>query len=142
MKISLPELADYIDLETDAIEGGTEALRANIDAWREKAQAQAKLQVEQQENYVGLTRAQQQYTTAQENFNKTQRDLQEIHRKMVAEGSTKELRDEYGRLRSDQQDYLEQMNYAEEAMHNYQQAIDAGADALSDMQDNVELARN
>ena len=32
----VPELADYIDLETDTINGGTEALRANTEAWKQK----------------------------------------------------------------------------------------------------------
>ena len=35
------ELANYIDLETDTIEGGTAALRANTEAWRENAMQQA-----------------------------------------------------------------------------------------------------
>ena len=37
----VPELADYIDLETDTINGGTEALRANTEAWKQNAMQQA-----------------------------------------------------------------------------------------------------
>lgn len=38
---TVPELASLIDLETGAIEGGTEALRANTNAWRLNAKQQA-----------------------------------------------------------------------------------------------------
>ena len=38
---TVPDLADYIDLETDTINGGTEALRANTQAWKDNAVAQA-----------------------------------------------------------------------------------------------------
>lgn len=39
---SVPELAASIDLETDSISGGTEALRAQTEAWKENAQEQAR----------------------------------------------------------------------------------------------------
>jgi len=38
---TVPELADSIDLENNAIEGGTAALRANTEGWRRNALAQA-----------------------------------------------------------------------------------------------------
>lgn len=38
---AVPELADLIDTQTDSIEGGTAALRANAQAWEEQAKAQA-----------------------------------------------------------------------------------------------------
>ena len=38
---AVPELAEYIDLETDSIEGGTAALRRHIDAWQETAKQKA-----------------------------------------------------------------------------------------------------
>lgn len=37
----VPELASSIDLETDSIKGGTEALRDNVDAWKANAEQQA-----------------------------------------------------------------------------------------------------
>ena len=39
---AVPELAGYVDLETGAIEGGTEALRAHTEAWKKDAQEQAR----------------------------------------------------------------------------------------------------
>jgi len=38
---AVPELAQYIDLQTDTIQGGTDALRANTAAWKENAIQQA-----------------------------------------------------------------------------------------------------
>lgn len=38
---TIPELAGYIDLENDVIDGGTAALEANTDAWLENARAKA-----------------------------------------------------------------------------------------------------
>lgn len=38
---TVPELADSIDLANNRIEGGTDALRENTDAWEENAKAQA-----------------------------------------------------------------------------------------------------
>ena len=41
---TMPELNDIVDTQTGKIEGGTEALRANTEAWRENAIEQAKQQ--------------------------------------------------------------------------------------------------
>lgn len=38
---AIPELSSYINLETGAIEGGTEALRKHTEAWKKDAEAQA-----------------------------------------------------------------------------------------------------
>ncbi len=67
----VPELASSIDLENNAIEGGTAALRANTEAWKQNAMAQAyqdqltamyqsysAVLIEAEENSIGLTRAQ------------------------------------------------------------------------------------
>ena len=37
----VPELSRYIDLETDTIDGGTEALRKNTEEWKKNAEVQA-----------------------------------------------------------------------------------------------------
>jgi hypothetical protein len=41
---TMPELNNIVDIQTGKIEGGTEALRANTEAWRENAIEQAKQQ--------------------------------------------------------------------------------------------------
>ena len=40
---TVPELADRINLETDAIEGGTDAIRADTEAWLENAKTKAQM---------------------------------------------------------------------------------------------------
>lgn len=68
---TVPELAGSIDLETDSIEGGTQALREQTAAWEENAKAQAyqdalgeiyaaqaDAELEHQKNVVLLTNAQ------------------------------------------------------------------------------------
>lgn len=75
---AMPELADSIDLTRDRIEGGTQALRAQTDAWEERARAQAEqeylnslydqyndVSVEAVENSYKLTQAQLELANAQ-----------------------------------------------------------------------------
>ena len=67
---TVPELTEYIDLETNSIKGGTEALREHTEAWGLDIQAQAKQEYinslydgysavtkEMAENEINLTRA-------------------------------------------------------------------------------------
>ena len=80
----VPELADYIDLETDTINGGTEALRANTEAWKQNAMQQAyqdqltelysqysAVLIEAEENSIGLTKAQYSLEAAQQKLSDT-----------------------------------------------------------------------
>lgn len=75
----IPELSGYIDLETDSIYGGTEALRANTEEWKKNAKAQAyqdKLTelyekqsdalIEREMNSIRLTEATDRLTEAQD----------------------------------------------------------------------------
>ncbi|MDE6727918.1 MAG: phage tail tape measure protein [Oscillospiraceae bacterium] len=68
---TVPELADYIDLETNSIEGGTAALREYTEEWKKNAETQARQNyinalydeygdviAEAQENSIKLTQAQ------------------------------------------------------------------------------------
>lgn len=74
----IPELSDLIDIQNGTIQGGTAALRANTQAWRENAEAQAyqeymnqlaeqynEVLVEQAKNSVELTKAQLQIDAAE-----------------------------------------------------------------------------
>lgn len=76
---TVPELSQYIDLETDTIEGGTAALRANTEAWKQNAIQQAmqeKMQsiyaayadvlVEAEANQIKLTQAEREEARQQE----------------------------------------------------------------------------
>ncbi|MCX4266107.1 MAG: hypothetical protein OSJ64_04770, partial [Firmicutes bacterium] len=52
---TMPELSGYIDAQTGQIEGGTEALRANMEAWKENSLAQARQR--QLESYLDAVAA-------------------------------------------------------------------------------------
>lgn len=78
---TVPELADSIDLANNRIEGGTDALRENTDAWEENAKAQAyqeKLvelyqkkvdaEIEQQKNEMLLADAVEAKTAAEKEY--------------------------------------------------------------------------
>ena len=75
---TIPELGEQIDLENDRIEGGTEALWEQTEAWKENAEAQARQQAyqeltaqhgavlkEQAKNSILLTDAQLRYNRAE-----------------------------------------------------------------------------
>ena len=87
----VPELADYIDLETDTINGGTEALRANTEAWKQNAMQQAyqdqltelysqysAVLIEAEENSIGLTKAQYSLEAAQQKLSDTYAQMDEL----------------------------------------------------------------
>lgn len=87
----MPELSDLIDVQNGTIQGGTAALRANTQAWKENAEAQAYQEyknqlaeqynavlVEQAENSIGLTKAQLQLEAAQEKLNDTYTRMDEL----------------------------------------------------------------
>ena len=87
----MPELASLIDLETGAIEGGTDALRANTNAWRLNAKQQAYQDrltelykansdalVELEMNTLALAEAKQQEAIATANMEVIQAQLNEV----------------------------------------------------------------
>ena len=95
----VPDLADYIDLETDTIEGGTAALRANTEAWKQNAMQQAYQEqltalysqysavlIEAEENSIGLTKAQYQQEAANKKYNDTVARMNELWSEAAAEG--------------------------------------------------------
>lgn len=80
----VPELAEYIDLETNTIHGGTEALRANTEAWKQNAMQKAyqsqltalyesysAVLIEAEKNSIGLTNAQYELDAANQKYNDT-----------------------------------------------------------------------
>ena len=78
----VPDLASSIDLETDAIIGGTDALRANTEAWKQNAIQQAyqeqltaiyssyaDVMVEAEQNSIRLTEAKLAEEAATQKYN-------------------------------------------------------------------------
>lgn len=142
---TMPDLAGSIDLTTDSIEGGTEALRAQTEAWQKNAEAQAyqeayqKLMgeynavlVEQAENSLRLTEAQNELA-------KNEERLAELQEKQLDMGMTDaawseeywELGDEIVRLTDEV--YKNQGQVAQ-----YTAAVEDGADAAADAKAAIE----
>ena len=95
---TVPDLANYIDLETDTINGGTEALRANTQAWKDNAIAQAYQEqlteiysknadvlIEAEKNKIGLRDAEGKLAVAQ----KAQNDEFERQNRLYQEANQK-----------------------------------------------------
>lgn len=85
---TVPELASLIDLETGAIDGGTDALRANTAAWKTNAKqqayqgyltelysAQAEAMIELETNTIALSNAKQTLAIAEANVTALQAEL-------------------------------------------------------------------
>lgn len=91
---TMPELSDLIDIENGHIKGGTDALRANTEAWKENAKAQAfqeqltkiyKAQadvlVEAEKNRIGLTEANLKAAEASDKVAEAEERIAEIREK-------------------------------------------------------------
>lgn len=161
----VPELADYIDLETDTINGGTEALRANTEAWKQNAMQQAyqdqltelysqysAVLVEAEENSIGLTKAQYDLEAAQQKLSDTyaQMDALRADAQKQADAyydqygyytdATAFLSQEYYDLQNSIYDTNNEIWAAEKSIKNYNKAMEEDADAVSDAEAEIALA--
>lgn len=161
----VPELSDYIDLETDTIEGGTAALRANTEAWKQNAMQKAYQEqltqlysqysavlIEAEENSIGLTRAQYDLEAANKKYNDTLDRMDELWADAAkqAEDYNKEyygmadatsfLSQEYYDLQNSLYDINDEISIAEAQARNYQKAMDDDAEAVADAEAEIALA--
>lgn len=161
----VPELSDYIDLETDTIEGGTTALRANTEAWKQNAMQKAYQEqltqlysqysavlIEAEENSIGLTRAQYDLEAANKKYNDTLDRMDELWADAAkqAEDYNKEyygmadatsfLSQEYYDLQNSLYDINDEISTAEAQARNYQKAMDDDAEAVADAEAEIALA--
>lgn len=161
----VPELADYIDLETDTINGGTEALRANTEAWKQNAMQQAyqdqltelysqysAVLIEAEENSIGLTKAQYSLEAAQQKLSDTyaQMDALRADAQKQADAyydqygyytdATAFLSQEYYDLQNSIYDTNNEIWAAEKSIKNYNKAMEEDADAVSDAEAEIALA--
>ena len=161
----VPELSSYIDLETDSIEGGTAALRANTEAWKQNAMQQAyqaqltalyesysAVLIEAEQNSIGLTKAQYDLQMAEQKQADAfaRMDVLWAEAAAAAEAYNKKnrgwasatsfLTEEY----YDLQDSIYVLNAeiwtAEDAIRSYEKAIDKGADAVAAAEEEIALA--
>lgn len=161
----VPDLANYIDLETDTIEGGTAALRANTEAWKQNAMQQAYQEqltalysqysavlIEAEENSIGLTKAQDQQGAANKKYNDTVARMNELWNAAAAEAeaynqecyavtdATNFLTQEYYDLQNSLYDINDEMWAAEQSAKNYQKAIEEDQEAVAAAEAEIALA--
>lgn len=161
----VPELADYIDLETDTINGGTEALRANTEAWKQNAMQQAyqdqltelysqysAVLIEAEENSIGLTKAQYSLEAAQQKLSDTYAQMDALWADAQKQAdayydqygyytdATAFLSQEYYDLQNSIYDTNNEIWAAEKSIKNYNKAMEEDADAVSDAESEIALA--
>ncbi len=161
----VPELADYIDLETDTINGGTEALRANTEAWKQNSMQQAyqdqltelysqysAVLIEAEENSIGLTKAQYSLETAQQKLSDTYAQMDALWADAQKQAdayydqygyytdATAFLSQEYYDLQNSIYDTNNEIWAAEKSIKNYNKAMEEDADAVSDAEAEIALA--
>lgn len=161
----VPELANYIDLETDTINGGTEALRANTEAWKQNAMQQAyqdqltelysqysAVLIEAEENSIGLTKAQYSLEAAQQKLSDTYAQMDALWTDAQKQAdayydqygyytdATAFLSQEYYDLQNSIYDTNNEIWAAEKSIKNYNKAMEDDADAVSDAEAEIALA--
>lgn len=161
----VPELADYIDLETDTIEGGTAALRANTEAWKQNAMQQAYQEqltalysqysavlIEAEENSIGLTRAQYQLEDAErrqaeacermgELWNEATKEADRQFRENgILADATAYLTQEYYDLQDSIYDLNDEIWIAQDTVDAYTRAIEEDQEAVAAAEEEIALA--
>lgn len=147
----IPELSDLIDIQNGTIQGGTAALRANTQAWRENAEAQAyqeymnqlaeqynEVLVEQAKNSVELTKAQLQIDAAEKKRAAAMTRMDELYQDSIDNNMA--LSQEYRDLQGAVYGYNDEINQAERIIKNLNTAMEKDAEAVADAKQEMELA--
>lgn len=147
----IPELSDLIDIQNGTVQGGTAALRANTQAWRENAEAQAYQEymnelaeqyndvlVEQAKNSVELTKAQLRIDAAEKKRADAMARMDELYQDSIDNNTA--LSQEYRDLQSAVYGYNDEINQAEREIKNLNTAMEKDAEAVADAKQEMELA--
>lgn len=162
---TVPELANFIDLETDTINGGTEALRANTQAWKDNAIAQAYQEqlteiysknadvlIEAEKNKIGLRDAEGKLAVAQkaqnDEFERQNRLYQEANQKVqdyfeetgLVTDASMWLGETTDELNRKLEQNAQAVFAAQDEVGAYQKAIEKDNEALKAAQDEIALA--
>ena len=162
---TVPDLANYIDLETDTINGGTDALRANTQAWKDNAIAQAYQEqlteiysknadvlIEAEKNKIGLRDAEGKLAVAQQAQNaeidRQNRLYEEAEQKAqdyyqqtgLLTDSSRWLGETTEDLSKKLEQHAQEVTAAQDAVDAYQDAVNKDNDALQAAQDEIALA--
>lgn len=168
----MPELSDCISVTTDeygrstyTLNATTEALHANTEAWKKNAMAQAyqeqltslyqtysSVLVEAEKNSIGLTKAQYDLETANQNYNNAIDRMNTLWAEATeaAEAFNKEnytcvdatgfLSQEYYDLQNSLYDLSDEIYVAEQNVKNHKKAIDEDAEAVAAAEEEIALA--
>ena len=148
---TVPELADSIDLENNAIRGGTAALAANTEAWKQNAlaqayqdrltamyAAQADVLIEAEENSLALTKAQTSLDAAEKKRAETLDRMNDLYRRIrEADGSPEKVR----QLQSEYDQLSMSLGDVENEIWRSQRAVDVYTQAMEEDQAAVDAAR-
>jgi len=146
----VPELSGSIDVQTGRIEGGTAALRANAEAWKQNAMAQAYQErltalyaaqadvlIEAEKNSIELTRAQYELEAASQEYNETLERMNALMGESYDAG--KDLPAEYNELEMSLGDLESRMTTARKEVEVYTQATEAGSEAAEAARAEIDL---
>lgn len=149
---TIPELADDIDLTTNTINGGTEALRQHTEAWKKDAEAQAyqdyinslydqygEVMAESAENSIKLTQAQIRLETAEKNRDAALERMNELSTAAYENGEM--LSQEYYQLENSLYGYNDEIYTAQREIDNLNKALDADAEAVAAAEAEIESAQ-
>ena len=161
----MPSLADDIDLETDSIKGGTEALRQHTDAYVADAKAQARQEylngLYEQYNNVLVESAENEtkLATAQAKVEKSNAGMSTAYDKLLATlGMTDEqFKQTYGtvqdlpwrtmsedvqQLRTEYMGYSEDLVTARREVENYTEAVEQDQEAIDAAESEYQEAKD
>ena len=161
---TVPELADMIDLETGAIEGGIPALKERKAAWEDLAKAEAyqsyltSLQeayndvlVEQVANELKLTQAQTKERVATEQQARVFKELcdrlgvtEDQFRRYygtVGDVPWRQFGDDVKALKDEYAEYSNEIRVAQETQRNLNKAMEESADAVAEAEEAIEGAQ-
>lgn len=149
---AVPELAENIDMETGAIEGGTEALRQNTQAWLDN-QKQASYQQflndvysgyndvlqENMQNELQLKRTKAEHEAASRSLASAEQRLTNMEEEHRRTGEA--LGEGYEKTKREIQQYKDQISTCEKNERNLEEAIADGNSALEDQQAVIDDAK-
>ncbi len=140
---TVPELAGAIDLETNSIQGGTDALRAQTEAWRKNAEEQARQQAlqelmaehmdvlkEQAKNSILLTQAENELRANEERRNEVLKRMDELSGDTAL--SSGELAQESAALQAEYSALNEEIKVGERNVGIYREALDESSAAAEE----------
>ena len=162
---TIPELAGSIDLETDSIEGGTEALRRQTEEWKRNAEARAQqeyvnrlydeygeVMAEAAENSIKLTQAQMKERAAAEKMEAVQERMDYLMQRAQEDAAAYScetgnyadaaayLGEEYHELEASLNGYSKEAEAARKEQENLRKAIEADNAAVAEAEATVKGA--